>query len=126
MSRSTASTTRPDIILAARIADYLAEVKEKPLQKGKPKSWATGVVMALGHINLLFGKSNGHYIATKKIAAHFGVSVSNAGLRAQQIRDGMDLDRFGPEFSTAAPWGHDPFARMVMVDDMMMPITVLP
>ena len=64
-------------------------------------------------------------VAPADIPRHFRVSQSTVGQKAKAIRDMFDLYPWHPEFSTEAMHGNDPYAGMVMIDGLVVPIDVL-
>ena len=44
--------------LARQLTAALCRKRPSPLSRGKPNSWACGIIYALGFVNFLFDKSN--------------------------------------------------------------------
>lgn len=112
--------------LAERLVQKLRRKRTTPLLTGKPNVWAAGIIHALGSINFLFDKSFEPYISVGEISDFFGTSKSTIGNKSLQIREMFKLDRWDSEFSTKRMIKANPFARVVMVDGIMVPISSLP
>jgi len=96
--------------LATKMATIIAQVKpNSPFEKAKAKSWAAGIVYALGQVNFLFDKNTEPHMRADQLVKLFGVSQQTASNKASQIREGMGLIPFDPEWTLASnqersPW----------------------
>ena len=72
----------------------LCRKKPSPLLSGHAKAWACAILYALGTINFLFDKSQIPFITGAELALAFGVSQSNAGSKAKQVRQLLSMKRF--------------------------------
>ncbi|NBB94310.1 MAG: hypothetical protein GVY16_01035 [Planctomycetes bacterium] len=66
--------------------------------KGKPESWAAGIVYSLGRVNFLSDPSQTPHMKSKHIAEGFGVSVATMQAKSKVIREGLDLFPFHPDW----------------------------
>jgi hypothetical protein len=83
-----------------------------PAVRGKPASWASGVVNAVGWVNFLSDPSFDPYVRTEEIAEWFGVSVATMHNKAKTLRDGLDLMRFHPDFTLPSRKQNNPFFQL--------------
>lgn len=71
----------------AELARYataaLCRKRPSPLTSGKPKTWACGVVYALGFVNFLSDKSHEPYMTVADLCALFGVATSTGGNKSK-------------------------------------------
>ena len=56
----------------------------------------------------------------------FGTSKSTTGNKSKQIRDLLKLDLWDNEFSTKRMRNSNPYANLVMVDGLIVPVNTLP
>jgi hypothetical protein len=112
--------------LSERLVQKLGRKRNPPLATGQPQVWAAAIIHALGTINFLFDKSFEPYVSTEDINAFFGTTKSTTGNKSKQIRDLLKLDRWDNEFSTKKMQDSNPFANLVMVDGLIVPVNTLP
>ena len=112
--------------LAERLTKKLKRKRSKPLESGQPKIWAAAIIHALGTINFLFDKSFEPYISVEDLSNYFETSKTTTSAKSKLIRDLLKIDRWGSEFSTRKVADNNPFNKLVMVDDLIVPIDSLP
>jgi len=112
--------------LSERLVQKLGRKKNPPHAKGQPQVWAAAIIHALGTINFLFDKSFEPYVSTDDINTFFETSKSTTGNKSKQIRDLLKLDRWDNEFSTKKMQDSNPYANLVMVDGLIVPVDTLP
>jgi len=76
----------------------LCRKRPSPLLSGKPRTWACGIVYAIGSNNYIFDKSQPINMTASEISEWFGLAKSTAGSKANDIKDLLDLHRFDNEF----------------------------
>ncbi|MBN2212595.1 MAG: hypothetical protein JW709_14450 [Sedimentisphaerales bacterium] len=97
-----------------------------PVLRGRPESWAAGVVYTLGQINFLTDPDQTPHMTAKQIAAGFGVSVATMQAKAKVIREGLDLMPFDPEWTLPSMMGENPLVWMVEVNGFLLDIRTAP
>lgn len=112
--------------LSKRLMQKLGRKRNVPFETGKPEVWAAAVIHALGTINFLFDKSFEPYVTIDEINNFFGTSKSTTGAKSKQIRDLLKLDIWDKEFSTRRIQEGNPFAEMVMVNGLIVPLNTIP
>ena len=60
--------------LCRKMAAALSRKRTSPLESGRAKSWAAGIVYALGRVNFLFDKSQEPYMSAGELCEKIGVS----------------------------------------------------
>ena len=80
-------------VLAQRMAAALCRKRPSPLAAGQPRTWACGILHALGRINFLSDRSTEPYLTMAEMCAAFGV-----GCKAQQTQRPPSLN--APSTST--------------------------
>lgn len=112
--------------LAREAAAMLARKRPSPLLQGQAKSWACGIVYALGKVNFLFDKSQQPYLRAPELCALFNVSPATGSAKARVVLDALDTFQMDPRWSTTAMLEHNPLAWMVEVNGFPVDARWLP
>lgn len=112
--------------LARQLTAALCRKRPSPLARGKPNSWACGIVYALGFVNFLFDKSFDPYLSAADLCDGFGVSKSTGSNKSGQIRELMDMVQFDPNWCLPSLMDDNPLAWMIMVDGLVVDARSLP
>jgi hypothetical protein len=88
-----------------------------PLDKGKPQSWASGIVHAIGMVNFLDDPSFAPYMESSQIAEAFGVSQGTMQTKSKEIRDALDLIPMDPDWCLESLLADNPLVWMFETDD---------
>ncbi len=99
---------------------------ELPLESGKPASWASGIMHALGWVNFLSDPSRNPYMTTTELAAGFGVSVGTMMTKSKIIRDELDMIQLDPQWCLASLLKDNPLIWMLKVNGLIMDIRAAP
>jgi hypothetical protein len=84
-----------------------------PAVRGKPASWASGIVYSVGWVNFLADPSQEPHIRSEDIAKWFGVSVATMLSKSKVLREGLDLMPFDPTFTLPSRLDDNPLVWMV-------------
>ncbi len=87
---------------------------------GKAKTWACGIVHAIGSVNFLFDLSQSPSIQAKELYEKFGVSGGTGSAKSKQIRDLMKMSVFDPNWTLPSKLETNPMAWMIMVDGFVV------
>src|SRR3954465_6176097 len=82
--------------LAQAMAAALCRKRPSPIASGQPRTWACGIIHALGQINFLSDRSTPPSMPLAEVCGAFGVGQSTASAKARVISDALDLNRFDP------------------------------
>jgi hypothetical protein len=115
--------------LCRKMAAALSRKRPSPLESGRARSWAAGVVYALGRVNFLFDKSHEPYMRATELCEKIGVSQGTASNKSREIWDRLDLMQMHPEWCLPSMLEENPLAWLIevnglVVDARMMPIEV--
>lgn len=91
-----------------------------PIEQGKPSSWASGIVHAIGWVNFLGDPSHKPYMTTTELAAGFGVSVGTMLAKSKTIRDELDIIALDPDWCLPALLADNPLVWMIKVNGFIM------
>ena len=112
--------------LSRRMAGKLCRKRPSPLVNGRAKTWAAGIVYALGQINFLFDKSQSPYIAARDLCALFDVSQNSVSARAKQIRDILKINIFDYEWMLSNLIDESPLTWLVTVNGLIVDVRDMP
>lgn len=100
--------------------------KGSPVLRGKPASWACGLVYAVGRINFLTDSSQTPHMKAEEIAQGFGVSPATMYAKSSDIWNRLDLMLNDPDFTIASRADHNPLVWMLKVNGVMTDIRYTP
>lgn len=95
----------------------LARKRPSPIERGHAKSWAAGVVHAIGFVNFLQDKSFEPAMSTADLWQAFGVSKSTGGNKSRDIREMFDMYQFDPNWTLPSLMDKNPMAWMVQTPE---------
>jgi hypothetical protein len=113
-------------ILCEKLIKKLGRKKEVPFISGQINIWAAAIVHAIGSINFLFDKSFEPYITVDTINEYFVTKQSTVTNKSKQIKDMFKLGYWDKDFSTQPMIERNPFNKMVMLNGMFVPVSMLP
>lgn len=87
-----------------------------PVGSGKAAGWAAGILYSVAWVNFLGDPRQPHHVKAEDIAREVGVSPATLMNRAKVIREGLDLRRMQPQWSTRQVLEHNPLVWMVEVN----------
>lgn len=112
--------------LCREMADVLDRERPSPLSRGKPESWACGIVQAIGFVNFTSDPSQPHHMRAGDINKEFGVSASTGASRSRAIRDRLDIVRLSPEWTLPSMMDKNPMIWLAELDGIIIDIRTLP
>jgi hypothetical protein len=112
--------------LCEKLILKMSRKRNVPFLSGRLEIWAAAVVYAIGSINFLFDKSFEPYASADDICRYFGTSKSTTSQKAKVIRDMFRMNYWDKEFSTAHMRASNPYADMVVVNGLIVPVSSLP
>ena len=112
--------------LARSLAAALARKRPTPILRGRPGTWACGIVYALGTVNFLFDKSQTPHLTADELSAAFGVSKSTGANKAKQIRDIFGMYQLDPNWSLPSRMDRNPLVWMLEVNGLVVDVRYMP
>jgi hypothetical protein len=97
-----------------------------PALRGRPESWAAGVVYTVGRVNFLTDPSLEPHMTSQQIAEGLGVSVGNMQSKAKIIREGLDVMPFDPAWTLESLMAENPLVWMFEFDGFLVDIRQAP
>ena len=108
--------------LARQATAALCRKRPSPLATGNAKTWACGIVYALGSANFLFDKSQTPSMRAAELCAGFGVSQSTGSAKAKVVRDALGMGQMDPQWYRPSKMGDNPLVWMIMVDGFVVDV----
>jgi hypothetical protein len=112
--------------LARQATAALCRKRPSPLATGNLKTWACGIVYALGTVNFLFDRSQTPSMSAAELCAGFGVSKSTGAAKAKVVRDALDMSQMDPQWYRPSQMDENPMAWMIMVNGFVVDVRSMP
>lgn len=112
--------------LCRKLAGVLARKRPSPLTRGKPESWAAGIVRVIGWVNFLGDPSQPHHMRMIDIDERFGVSEATGSAKSMAIRNLLKLRAFEPEWTLRSRLEKNPLAWMFQVNGLIVDLRQAP
>jgi hypothetical protein len=104
--------------LCRRMTAELARKRPSPLERGEARTWAAGIVYAVGWVNFLSDPSQQPHLTAAELAAAAGVGQSTIAATFRKIKDALRLSRLDPEWTRPSELLENPLAWIVLVDGL--------
>lgn len=111
---------------ARRLAARLARKRPSPLLRGWPKTWACGIVYAIGAVNFLFDKSFQPYMSAGDLCQAFGVSKSSGSNKARDIQKMFKMYQTAPMWTLPSLIDDNPLIWMLEVNGLIVDVRHMP
>ncbi len=112
--------------LSRKLIAALCRKRPSPLVTGKAKTWACGVVHALGMVNFLFDSSQTPHMKATELYKNFGVGKSTGQGKSKQIRDMMKMYQMDPNWCLSSRIDDNPLIWMLSVNGYIMDVRHAP
>jgi Domain of unknown function (DUF6398)/Plasmid pRiA4b ORF-3-like protein len=112
--------------MSRKLTAALCRKRPSPLVRGKAKTWACGVVHALGMVNFLYDSSQTPHMKATELYKHFGVGQSTGQGKSKEIRDLMKMSYMSPDWCLPSRIEDNPLIWMVSVNGFIMDIRNAP
>jgi Domain of unknown function (DUF6398)/Plasmid pRiA4b ORF-3-like protein len=112
--------------MSRKLTAALCRKRPSPLVRGKAKTWACGVVHALGMVNFLYDQSQTPHMKATELYKHFGVGQSTGQGKSKEIRDLMKMSYMSPDWCLPSRIEDNPLIWMVSVNGFIMDIRNAP
>jgi len=106
--------------LARDLTQKISRMRPSPLQSGQARTWAAGVVYALGRVNFLFDKTQNPYLSAADLCRLMGVSQGSATSKSREIMDRLRIGSLEPQWTLPSRYGRNPLIWMVELTNGMI------
>lgn len=112
--------------LARAMAAALCRKRPSPLASGQPRTWACGIIYALGQLNFLSDKASQPYMTLAEVCAAFGTGQSTASAKARTICDALHTNQMDPRWMLPSFVAQNPLVWMAEVNGMVVDLRDMP
>jgi len=112
--------------LCRKMAEAIHKRDPAMLGRGKPESWACGIVRTIGWINFLGDPNTSPHMKMTDIDKDFEVSEATGAAKSTAIRKLLDPIRFDPDWTLPSMADKNPLIWMLEVNGRLMDIRRAP
>lgn len=112
--------------LCLHALEKLCRKRPSPITSGKAKTWAAGIIYAMGQNNFIFDKSQPVHMTAAEIVKPLGISKTTAANKAAEIRKSLKIDYFNSEWILASDVEKNPMLWYIVVDGIPVDARTLP
>ena len=113
-------------VLCLHALEKLCRKRPSPLMSGRAKTWAAGIIYAIGQNNWIFDKDQPIHMTATELVEPLGVSKNTASSKAAEIRKSLKIDLFSAEWTLQTQIEKNPMIWFVMVDGIPVDARTLP
>lgn len=106
--------------MSRQLAAALCRKRPSPLATGQAKSWACGIVHAIGMVNFLYDSSQKPHIKSSELYRAFGVGESTGQGKSKAIRDLMKMSYYNTDWCLPSRIDSNPMAWLISVNGFLM------
>ncbi|BAT56858.1 hypothetical protein NOS3756_58700 (plasmid) [Nostoc sp. NIES-3756] len=106
--------------MSRQLTAALCRKRPSPLATGQAKSWACGIVHALGMVNFLYDSSQTPHIKASELYLAFGVAESTGQGKSKAIRDAMKMSYYDTTWCLPSRMDSHPTAWLISVNGFPM------
>lgn len=108
--------------LCRQLAEKLARKRPSPLVRGKPTTWACGIVRTVGWVNYLDDPATTPHMKLTTIDKEFGVAESTGQGKSKTIRTMFKIRTFDPDWTLPSRMDDNPLVWMLEVNGFSMDV----
>ncbi len=112
--------------LCIELAAKLARKRPSPLLSGNAKTWAAGIIHALGTVNFLFDKSQLPHLTSKDLCDWFSLGQSTISGKSKMIRELFNMGHFDTNWCLPSKMMDNPLIWMVAFDGYIVDVRSAP
>jgi hypothetical protein len=112
--------------LSRKMAAALCEEEPSPLESGRERSWAAGIVYALGRVNFLSDDSREPHMTMSELCEKIGVSQGNASSKSREIWSRLGLIQMDPDWCLPSMLEENPLVWIIEVDGLPVDVRMMP
>jgi hypothetical protein len=112
--------------LAWDMTAAVARKRPSPLASGQPRTWACGILWALGKLNFLSDPSSQPSMTQAELCAAFGVGQSTASAKSRTILDTLGANRMDTRWLLRSLVDRNPFVWLAEVNGLLVDLRDMP
>jgi hypothetical protein len=113
-------------VLCRRLVEKLARKRPSPLIRGKPETWACGIIRTIGWVNFLDDSSGKPHMKLTAIDKAFGVGESTGQGKSKAIRTMLKIRQFDHHWTLPSRMDDTLMIWMLEVNGLMRDIRTCP
>ena len=106
--------------LSIELAAKIARKRPSPLLSGNSKTWAAGIIHAIGMVNFLFDKTQSPHLSSKELCDWFDLGQSTIGGKSKAIRDMFKIYQLDPRWCLPSRLDANPMAWMISINGFIL------
>ena len=112
--------------LCLHALEKLCRKRPSPLLSGRARTWAAGIIYAIGQNNWIFDKDQPIHMTATELVEPLGVSKNTASSKASEIRKSLKINLSNAEWTLPSQIEENPMLWYVMIDGLPMDARALP
>ena len=112
--------------LCRRLIVTLGRKRPSPFAYGEARTWACGVVYAIGRVNFLSDQSRTPHMSTARLCELFGVGKSTASTKGNVIMNTLGMILLDPRWCLSSRLADNPLVWMLKVNGVIVDIRCAP
>jgi hypothetical protein len=112
--------------LARMMTAALCRKRPSPLASGQPRTWAAGIVYALGRVNFLTDQSSYPHMTTADLCTAFGVSESTVHNKARAIETALAIGPLDLRWTLSSLAEKNPLTWMAEINGLIVDLRYMP
>jgi Domain of unknown function (DUF6398) len=112
--------------LARKMAAVLARKRPSPLTSGQPRTWAAGIVYALGRVNFLTDRASHPHMTTADLCTAFGVCESTVHSKARAIEEALTIGPLDLRWMLQSQVEKNPLTWMAEINGLIVDLRYMP
>jgi len=112
--------------LSVELAAKIARKRPSPFLSGHTKTWAAGIIHALGMVNFLFDKTQAPHLTSKELCAWFDLALNTISAKSKSIRDMFNIYQMDPNWCLPSKVLDNPLIWLVSFDGYIVDVRKAP
>ena len=112
--------------LCLHALEKLCRKRPSPVASGRAKTWAAGIVYAIGQNNFIFDKSQAIHMTAVELVEPLGIAKTTASGKAAEIKKLLKIDHFNSEWVLASDMESNPMLWLVEINGLPVDTRTLP
>ena len=106
--------------LCRKLAEKLSRKRPSPLPRGKPKTWACGIIRTIGWVNFLDDRTTQPHMKLTAIDKALGVGESTGQEKSREIRKMLKIYQFDVNWTLPSRMDDNPRAWMLEINGFVI------
>ncbi len=112
--------------LSIELAGKLARKRPSPFLSGATKTWAAGIIHALGTVNFLFDKSQSPHMTSRNLCEWFDLGQSTISSKSKSIREMFKIHQMDAKWCLPSKMIDHPMVCLVAFNGCIVDVRTAP